>query len=72
VSNPWDEFLAGFDEPAPEQRRTPDEDPIYEQIDALRDERNERGDPNWFPPGPDPAGLARLVARRRARQQRPE
>jgi hypothetical protein len=68
VSNPWDSFLAGFDEPAPEEQRVADEDPIFEQIDALRDERRERGDPRWFPPGPDPEGLERLVRERRARR----
>jgi hypothetical protein len=46
------------------------EDPIFEQLDALHDERVERNDPKWFPPGPDPQGLERLVEERRARKER--
>ena len=68
MSNPWDDFLAGFDEPAPEERRAPDEDPIFEQLDALHDECGERGDDRWFPAGPDPQGLERLVRERRKRR----
>jgi hypothetical protein len=70
VSSLWDQFLAGFDEPTPEQRRDPDEDPIFVQLDALRDECAERNDPKWFPPGRDPDGLERLVRERRVRRDR--
>jgi hypothetical protein len=69
VSDPWDEFLAGFDEPAPQQRQQPDEDPVFAQLDALHDERIERGERRWFPRGPDPEGLERLVRERRARRE---
>jgi hypothetical protein len=51
----------------PEAARVPGEDPIFEQLDALQDERRERGDSKWFPSGPDPRGLERLVEERKKR-----
>ena len=46
----------------------PDDGPaIFVQLDALHDERVERKDPHWSPPGPDPQALERLVEERRAR-----
>jgi hypothetical protein len=70
VSDPWDGFLAGFDEPPPEEQRAAEEDPIFAQLDALHDERIERGDRRWFPSGRDPEGLERLVRERRADRDR--
>jgi hypothetical protein len=69
----WDEFLRGFDQ-APEQEleREPDASDILVQLDALHDERVERGDARWFPRGPDPQGLEQLVRERWARRHRSE
>jgi hypothetical protein len=42
-------------------------DYFLEQILAVEDERVERGDPTWWPPGPEPENLERLVEDRRRR-----
>lgn len=63
----WDRFLDGFDRSEPEAEERREQDPIWAQIDALYDERVERGDPRWFPSGPDPQGLEQLVEERRRR-----
>jgi hypothetical protein len=63
MTGAWDRFLGGFGEGEPDAKR-PDETSIFEQLDALHDERVERHDPHWFPPGPDPQGLERLVRER--------
>jgi hypothetical protein len=63
----WDRFLSGFDSRAEPRPAEPAEPPILTQLVALHDERVERADPTWFPPGPDPDGLERLVEERRRR-----
>jgi hypothetical protein len=40
---------------------------VSEQMNAVTDERNERGDPKWWPPGRVPENLERLVEDRRRR-----
>ena len=40
---------------------------IFLQLDCVHDERRERHDPTWWPPGRDPENLERLVEDRRAR-----
>jgi hypothetical protein len=68
VTDALDRWLVADAAREPEQeRRREDEDPIFEQLDALHDERVERGDPFWSPRGPDPQALERLVEDRRAR-----
>jgi hypothetical protein len=64
-----DRFMRGFDQPGPARDISLARDPIWEQLDALRDERAERGDPHWSPPGRDPEALERLVEERRARRR---
>jgi hypothetical protein len=74
MSVTWDEFLAGFDradEDVSDPFTVPDADPIFEQLIVLHDERAERADPTYFPSGPDPRGLERLLEQRRARGWRP-
>jgi hypothetical protein len=67
MTDAWDRFIDGFGEKSDASERRAGEDPIWEQLDALHDERAERHDPRWFPPGPDPQGLERLVEERRRR-----
>jgi hypothetical protein len=68
MSVSWDGFLEGFDRPEPEsraERQRREEDPIFRELDALHDERVERGDSRWFPADGD---LAKLIETRRARK----
>jgi hypothetical protein len=60
----WDRFVRGFDPPTTPARE--DEPDIFEELDALHDERVERGDSRYFPSGRD--GLRRLVETPRARK----
>jgi hypothetical protein len=69
MSDAWDDFLRGFDPSEPELEE-PDATDILVQMDALREERRERGDSRWQPPaswGRDPENLERLVRERWAR-----
>jgi hypothetical protein len=69
MTDVWDKFIRGFDPPSePELEEEPDATDIFVQIDALGAERRERRDPRWFPRGPDPEGLERLVRERWARR----
>jgi hypothetical protein len=73
MSAKWDTFLAGFDRADAESEFEPraDDDSIFNQLIGLHDERAERGDRTYFPSGPDPRGLERLLEQRRARGWRP-
>jgi hypothetical protein len=70
VSDSLEEWLSSLDE---RERAFKDVEPtnVFVQLDALREERIERGDPHWWPSGPDPQGLERLVRDRVARGTSP-
>jgi hypothetical protein len=53
-----DHWLADDDE---RETTSVDVTDVFVQLDALHDERRERHDQRWQPPGPDPQGLERLV-----------
>ena len=61
--------LEGFDRR--DDVEQPDEDvlvhDIFVQLDAVHDERVERRDSRWWPPGSDPGNLEQLVRDRLAR-----
>lgn len=71
MSDPLWRWLDGIDwlnstEPDSSVEET-EQQRVLEQLDAVNDERVERGDPKWWPPGPEPENLERLVEDRRRR-----
>jgi hypothetical protein len=69
VSDRVRRWLASIDE-GEGREEEPDATDIFVQLDALHDERVERRDSHWCPPGRDPENLERLVRERWARGKR--